>query len=268
MSASDFLFGSGTKTRVNPYPTVTPEQAAAYSELLSSLSGGGGGATPYPGALGVDLSNLEKTSLSGLEQYAMDLVSGGAGQTLDKSNQALGDILSSGPADIEDYFSKVVQEPLLRNFEEDVLPRIGRRFAPNDFYSSDRVRSEDLARRELGTSLATSRADVAFKARQDAIQNKLAALGLAPGIAGARGALLGQTLEAGKVPREAALTNQALSYDEFIRQQQEKQDKIKALIAALGIPQFENIGVSKGGSTGILSGLASGVGSFLGSYFR
>lgn len=268
MAVQDFLFGTAPKTKLSVAPTVTPEQATAYSSLLGNLTGGGGGSTPYPGALGVDLSGLEKTSLAGLERYAMDTASGATNQTLNNSNDALNQILQSGPQDIQDYFTQTVENPALRDFRENVQPAISRRFAPNNFYSSDRLRADDLAGRNLTENLTTNRSNIAYKAYQDNQANKLSALGLAPSIAGARGNILSQLLAAGGVSRDAALTNQKLNYDEFVRQQTAAEDKKKALIAALGIPQYENIAIQKGGSTGIAPSLASGVGAFLGGYFK
>lgn len=260
--ASDFLFGSAPSTKFTVKPTVTPEQAASYSKLLEELGGAGGGGQAYGGALGAPLSSLETTSLAGLEQMAMQ-----PNPLYEQGNQALSGILSGGPADFDEYFSKTVQEPLMREFEENILPGISRRFAPSGFYSSDRTRSDDLARRDLTEGLGRARADVGYQAFQADKQNKLAALGLLPSVAGARGDELTRFLEAGATPREAEAMNNQLKYEEFVRQQSQREDRLKALIAALGLPQFENIAVQKGGSTGALGSLAQGAGAFLGGYF-
>lgn len=265
MAVGDLLLGSAPSTKFAVKPTVTPEQAAAYSQLLQQLSPGSASGTPYQGNLGAGLSSLETTSLAGLEQMAMNAAD--PNSAYQQGTNALLGIINQGPEDINDYFTKNIEDPLIKDFNEKVLPGISRRFAPSGFYSSDRLRSDDLARRDLGDSLTRARSDVSYKAYQDNMQNKLAALGLLPQSASAAQAALQQALEAGATPREVEALNNQLKYEEFVRQQSQGDDRIKALIAALGIPQFENIGVSKGGSSGLLGGVASGIGSFLGGYF-
>lgn len=263
MSFIDTLIGSAPKTKFTTLPTVTPEQASAYDALLKEL--GGAASTQYGGQLGAPLSSLETTSLAGLEQAA--LAAAQPDSAYARGENALAGILGAGPQDFTDYYKKAVEEPFLREFNEQVLPGISRRFAPSGFYSSDRIRQDELAQRNAAEGLGRTYAELAYKARQDDTTNKLAALGLLPQVAGARSSALAGFLQAGAVPREAAALNNQLQYEEFVRQQAQAEDRRKALIAALGIPQFENIAVQKGGSTGVLGGVAQGVGSFLGGYF-
>ena len=76
MGIGDILFGSAPKTEKEQMETMTPEQKEQLDLMLSRL----GGRAAQPGISGP--SAAETTSLAGLEQLAMNLVSGGAGADL------------------------------------------------------------------------------------------------------------------------------------------------------------------------------------------
>jgi len=232
MAIGDFLFGSKPKTTTSSLETLTPEQKALFESYLTQLQ-----QTPSTSA-------LQSTSLAGLEQYATNLVGGqGAGGAGGAAGSTLQDILTSGPADFEQYFQEAVYDPAIRQFQEETLPAISRKFAPSGFYSSERLRADERSREDLIQSLTAARAQTGYEAYQSNIENQLAALGLTPEIAGMDLEQLGLLYGIG-----AEGQNQQLAL----------------MLAALGIPMKENIVTQTAGSSGFFGGLAGGIGEGLG----
>lgn len=234
MAVGDFLFGSKPKVSTQSLGTLTPEQEQLFREFLGQLE-----VTP-------STAGLERTSLAGLEQQAMNLVGGGPSGAETTADQTLQRQLTQGPAEFDAFFQSAIQDPLVRQFNEEILPQISRKFAPSGFFSSERLRADDRAREDLIQNLVSARAATGFDAFQQAQQNQLTALGLVPGLEGLRFDELEQLEALFGVGSGTG------------------SQRLGLMLAALGIPMKENIATVSPGSSGFLGGIAGGIGEGLG----
>jgi hypothetical protein len=128
-------------------------------------------------------TELAGTSLQALQELAGRVATGEkAAATADAGRTSVLDILSRGPQSIEDYFKTNVQDPALRDFERDVLPAISRKFAGNQFFTSERQKTDRDTREDLLTGLTKSRSELAYKARVDDTNAMLGALDRIQGV--------------------------------------------------------------------------------------
>ena len=265
MGILDSIFGTQSSVQSMRQDTLTPEQSSALSALMARLGGGGGdGVTPYGGELTTQTSKLQNLSLAAMEQQAMNLVNPAS-----ESNQAAKayqDVIGASPQDIQDYFQKSVETPLLRDFQTKVLPSITARFRGTAGFGSDRMMQERLATNDLTTNLAGALSSASLQALRDQQANKLSAASGLAGIPGQRANVASTLLTGGAVPQATEAANKAALYNEFVRQQGSKQTNIQNILAALGIRSFENVNVVKPGQPGLIQGLAGGVGQGLGMY--
>lgn len=139
---------------------------------LSKLFQQGTGAQAVEKSLG--------TTPTDLAQQASGVLSnlGPQPQLSADAQQALAQILSGNPQDFEKFFKASVQDPAIRQFQEQVLPQISRKFA-NQFFGSDRQRADQLATRDLLRSLTEARAGLAFKTDQAARERQAQGVSLA-----------------------------------------------------------------------------------------
>lgn len=82
--------------------------------------------------------------------------------------------LTGGPQDINQFFQDTVQDPLLQNFQEDILPGISRQYASN-FFSSDRQNADARAQEELLRQLTQARSGFSFNARENDLNRNIQA---------------------------------------------------------------------------------------------
>lgn len=253
--------GEEASSSTQQAPRLTPEQQELLRKMIAELMGQGSfQTTPYTGDLVADLSNLEKTSLTGLEQRALELMSGG--NRMDKTaNDALVRQLSGQPIATDDFIKTNVEEPATRYFRESLLPELEGRFRGSNLYSGQMREQEMRGVRDVGETVNRTSADIRFKSAQDAQSRVLAALGLYPEVSTLPLAQLGMTLEAGGIPRGVQQAKLSSQYDEFLRQQK---DKTARLLAALGVPATENITTVNAASPGIFGGQGSSVGYLTG----
>lgn len=262
MGFLDFLIGEAPTTKIKQADTMTPEQKRAINSLIGRLSGGIGDRR-YEGDLSVDPSSTSAVSLAGLEERARVLSDPQFQSDLDKqATDTLMQLLQlDNTAQIDDYFTKNVQDPLVEQFTKDILPQIGRSFGGTNFFSGERARTDDQARQDLVTQLTRSRSDLAFRSRESDRNRALQALGLTTerdatqtnellGIFGAGQEATG--LEERNIDRE---------FQKFLAESGLDDTQIMQLITAIGIPQFENIVKQSGGSSGILPSLLSAAGA-------
>ncbi len=258
MAFHDFFTGESPSQDITPTSTLTPEQQEQLKQLIAQITQGQG-ESPF----GLTSSPLELQSLSGLESVASQVIGGqeGAiqqgGQTASGGLDALLNIFTQGPQDIDDFFNETVQQPLLQDFSENILPDLQTRFS-SQFFGGERRESEGRAREDLIDALTRERARTAFGARQDDFQNTLQGLGVLPGAVqapfGASGAAIDNLrglLGAGQQPRNVVQ-----------QQLNERNRRVQEALAALGIGGTENIVFNNPGSEGLLS---SAIGSFAGS---
>lgn len=225
----DILFGSAPEANTDTKSKKTPEQEEMLKKLLEFF----GEYTQQSG-----LGNLESTSLRGLERFAEEGAAGGS-ELYKSGSDMIQRILSQGKDDFENFFQSNVQEPLLTDFEENVMPRISRQFGRSGFFGSDRIRQDETAREDLLSALVRGKQETVLGARQQNIQ----ATGLIPGLESARagGILAGS---------EAGLD--------------ERRKRIQQLMQALGLDTVENITTVTGGSSGFIGDALKAAGTYYG----
>ena len=258
MSIFDAVFGDDSEADVSQHKLTTPEQDALLQQVLGILSGRvGGGARPFPGDLEIGPSTLEGLSLQALEDRAGDLVAGET-EVLNAGKTALLEALTSDPTDIDEFFQTNVADPILEAFEENIST-IGRRFGKN-FFGTGRTDQESDAFEDMIDALTSERANLAFQNDQRTRDRKLTAAGMSPGVARGGTDELLALLTAGGVPRGIEEGNLLRSYQEFLRQQNQKNQDISQALAAVGLPTVENIATVTEGDPGLLSGYLAGGG--------
>lgn len=250
MGFLDSVFGESPKTEIKQQPL--------WADWQKNLAEGGlQGRLKRPDANLVPMENLFSTSLTGLEQYAQSLVAPQESDLTGMGKEGLGKVLSQGPQDIDEYFTKTVQEPLLELFQEDILPEISRRYAPSGFYSSQRLEADQRAQEELLDSLTRSRASISFGARENDLNRILQAAGIGLGEGFKREGL---DLSRAELLRSFAGFASGVTSPEESQQSR----RINELLAALQLRPFENIAVTSGGSSGLLGPLLQGAGTYMG----
>lgn len=255
-SIVDALFGRSPRTSTSTRSLLTPEQEAALRRLISGL---GADIDNIP-QFGGQPTDLERLSLSALEQQAMDSVTGQSELRRTATEALIGQITGQ-PDDFNEYFRESIQNPALRSFEEEVLPGIGRRFTGANFFGSERARADDYARGRLIDSLAGERARLGFQSRESAKNRSLSALGIVPEYENAPIRNLTSLLEAGQGVSDR-------SYQRFLDQEEIRRGRIQELLNALNVRGRENIVRSTPGTTGLVSSfLQGGGGQAIGAAF-
>ena len=250
----DVIFGTDDELTVEQKSTLTDEQKAMLAQLRK-LTGSGGEFDPskvdeFEGDLSAPMSNLEGLSLSALEDLARSRVSD-TSEVNKQASASLIDMLQRGPEDISNFFEKGVQDPALRGFEEDVLPRIGRNFG-GDFFGSDRQVADERAREDLVQGLSSDRSKFALASRESDLNRKIQALGMAPGVSGAPINELTSLLEAGAIPRDVENRRLEGEFAKFGEAKSREQQRLQLILQALGVQGVENIGAVTGGREGLL----------------
>lgn len=249
------LFGKKPKvSTTKPQNRLDPQQQTIENVLTGVLQKGPeAAAQPFQGPFAAPLSPLEQTSLAALEQRAMNLAGGNTG-VIGQGEQALSQVLQGGPQDFEDFYRETVFKPLQKEFSEIVLPTVTAQFArgAGSSYGSDRLRAVTRATEDFTNTLARERAQLAFDTANQAEQRRLQALGLLPSVAGAQTNELLSLLSAGAVPRAVSQADVTGRYQEFVRAQDQQNQRIAQMLSFLGIPTQEINTVVRPGSEGIL----------------
>ena len=227
---TSLLGGTKSSANTSTLPTKTPQQQQALADLLKSLGTGqvpaytGQINAPTNQAQNLSLSALEDQAkgiatgstnnealkaISGLLSKTTGSTStgsapnvGNAQAVIDllKQNQspisgdvqtALSDILSGKAQNFDAYFKAAVEDPMLRDYAQNIAPVISRGFAANNNYSSsDRQLADQRAQQDLLNSLTQARASTAYQAQNDAVTNALNAAGILTGSTNAENANL------------------------------------------------------------------------------
>ena len=251
---TDAIFGSDDEVSTETRSTLTPQQQQALQKVLAELQEG---PAQFAGKIAPDLSGLESTSLAALEQEALDR-SAGATETNKAANLALIDILKSKATNIDDFFTKTVQDPAIEAFREDIIPGIRDDFG-GQFFGGERREAEARAHEDLLTGLTRSRADISFNRRGEDLDRQLKAAGIAGDVSGANTGELLKLLDAGSVPREVEGNKLLGEFEVFLQNQGIKKDRIKNILTALGLNASENITTVSEGGGGLLGGAVSGL---------
>lgn len=256
-SIGDALFGDKPDAKIRQKSRLSPEQQNLLKRLESFLNVPvEESVTPFEGDLTAGASGLESLSLQALEQEALGRVEGG-GQLFTQASDALSQILTAPPTDFEDFFQTNVESPLLETFSEEIQPRIRASNAKN-FFSTGRQDIESRATEDLIQEIGRARESLAFQTREADRAAKLTAAGLVDPVTAAPINQAIRLLQAGRVPREIEQAGLTAEYQEFLRRQQQKSDRVRQLLQAIGVPVQENIALVTGGSSGILGPAAQG----------
>lgn len=251
---------------IRSVPGILPSQARALRATLDALTTA---VSSIPSdVLGFPefteqapgLSNLETLSLAGLENVASGLREGGGRQqSLQRGRETL-EQLATADFDEEafdEFFRGAVQEPLLEDFTQEVLPAISRRTAASGFFGSARRGAEGRATEDLADALSGERARLAFGTRETGLQRALEAAQLLPAAVQAEPRILTTLLAAGAVPRSVELSQFQTRRQEFLRQLDEAARRL-GLSGQLSTARTqETVGIP--GDEGLLPGIVEGL---------
>jgi len=257
----DLLTGSSPSLETRSLSTIDPTQRDSLNALIARLSGQ---ANANPSDQVAPLGASERMSLAALEERSKALaLPDAAGNAASSSVQKLLDF-EGQTADSSAYFKSNVEDPMLRDFSEKILPQISRQFGGADFFSSERQASEGMARNDLLKALTASKTSTELDQFNKSRDRALTAAGTLPGLAQAgatRTAEQAAILEALGLPRQIEQAG--------IDKAGTKDKERDAFLAQLGLtPTIENIGMTDPGNAGlinvILGGAAGGLGDMLG----
>ena len=257
MGLGDILFGDSPSTTTEATPTLTNEQRRLLDTLLRSGIRGAGerdilGFDQFLPATGRE-GAPQLTSLAALEEVALNRATGQS-----ESDQALSSILrgeKTGEGAFDDFFETNIQTPAVENFQETVLPQIGRRFGGSEFFGSERRKADQDASSDLLRFLTAERARGELEERQFDINTLLEAVGLAQerDISGRE-----LDLEAAIALNEQERANFITEFEKFFAEQGLRGEEFNQLLALIQTPAFENIVFNDPGSSGLVQGFLSG----------
>lgn len=238
MGLFDKLFG-GSEQKSSSTPSaisvLSPSQQSILDWLGPLLKG------ELEAGSNVPLSDLELTSLSGLEGLANDLVGGSGSRTNQNMNNALNDLLMSSPNDINPYLEETVDRPMMDELFNKLIPYTENRYAGNqNFFGGERVGAVNDQIDTTVRNITRARSEAALSEFDNARTARLTALGLAPDTQVAPIRTLAALLEAGGMAAD--------------REQQNidnENTRIEQLLAYIGLPtnQVANTSQSKGESS-------------------
>lgn len=247
------IFGSPGKVLLGTAPSIDersldlldPSQRKLLEQLMSFFGGEGS----IAGAGG--LSGTEATSLEALEQLALGAV-GGEG-AIGAAGGALEGILGRGPTDIDEFFDTTIRDPLIEDFNEILLPNIGKRFA-GQFFGGERQESERRGFEDLLSTLARERSRVSLEGRRQDDQSTIQAAGAATDQSQGLLSLLSTLFTAGGAGRGF------------------QDERIQQILQALGLTTKENVVTVNPGQEGLLGSFLGGggggaIGGLLGGLF-
>jgi len=303
--SEEHLWGQPPQPVIGMQQTWTPEQMQALQGVLGQFGQFGGAG--YPGQLPGQgaLPSLGQTSLAGLEQWALMMAQGGGGVPQAPGvgaqvtapgagpyQQSLQQMLQGGPGDFEEYYQKAVSEPMMRQYEEEILPGIRREMAPA-YWGSERLGMEERSREDLMQQLTGKRAELAYGSWEAARNRALSAAGLgigaeqqqfqtqvgqALGFGGLGMQQYGLQQQAAMMPGQAmlqgltgadwqqqqTLLGQQSGYAEWLRQQGIPYQQANVILSALGLEPYEPYAMIQPGMPGGVQsagGLFSGIGA-------
>lgn len=278
-----FLTGSAPKASFSTQPTILPQQQQLLTDLQGLLESGQtpAGVQAYGGNYSAPLQPLQQTSLAGLEQQALAVPGQQTPQqsgTVNTASNTLTNALNFQPPQIDatQAFKTGVVDPLTTNFNTNVLPGIAGHYGAGagGAFSSDAFKARDKASTDFNNTLASAGSTFAYNAastNQSADltgnQQRIAALGQTPGIAGLSANLQGidianllATLQGGAVPYQQAQTQVVGQYQDFLNQLNQKQALLGDFSGSSLAPTLQTLGVGTGGSSGLLQGLLGNTG--------
>ncbi|PCJ26720.1 MAG: hypothetical protein COA94_04805 [Rickettsiales bacterium] len=228
----DVILGVAPKAVIEQRDTINKEQKSGLAALLQELQG--------------DAPQVSVPVTEG-QQTLIDQSVGGnavAQGEIDSSTEALKRLFDPA-GDFDDQ----VQNPLIRDFNENILPQISRGFG-NDFFSSERQRGDERATEDLLQTLVSEKS----RFLRDDRATQLGAGNSLTANASNRGTILQQFLQSAGIGRD--IEEGGNLKDEGVRQ-----ELLKLLLGASTNPTKETIGIAQGGQKGVLGDIIKSVGS-------
>lgn len=242
-----------TKSSPKSKPIISDEQQALLRQIISSIGGDFLGGIPDALISGFPtfnepvpgLSPLEGMSLAGMEALASGKASGAAGsEQFAQGRSALGDILTQGPQDINEYFKRTVEDPTLESVRETAIPGIrGSAVGSGNLFSGQTRTQESQLYEDVYDTLGRERTRVGFDERARDMEMKLAATQALVGLQQGEVGYLGGLQQAGAGQRAAEVQQYSLRLAEFVRQLEER-DKRLAFLSQLSTTPTRGIGQS------------------------
>lgn len=242
-SSNGGLFGSAPSVNNTAFSTISPQQQELLGGLLPILLNGQTPAGINGTQFGAPLSPLQMTSLAGLE----NLVPGASNNPLQgQATSTLANILSQGNNPATNAFETGVAQPLIKNFNEQVIPAIEGQYgrSAGGAFSSDALK----ARQQAGTNLAETLAGAGAQYQLANNAQLINAANSVPALTDAPILQLAQLLAAGGVPQQTQQT-------QLTGQNQAIQQRISDLISAFAPQTMNTNTVVNPGSPGLVSQL-------------
>jgi len=260
------LWGKPSTATITPASTLSggqSEMAALFNQFLQT----GGGAIretvrPFTGATSGAIPQATSTSLGALETLAQSLATGGPGPgaTNVAANRAIQETLADTGTDFNEFFRRTIRDPLVRDFNVDTVPGIGRRFS-GSFFGSDRLRAEGEARDTLIETLGRERARLSFDTSESAKDRRLRAAEQAGGVAGGGISNLVDIISGAETGRQPEKERAEGIRDEFVRREDAATEKAGLILDLLGQQHRENIVTVDPGQEGIAGDLLAALGA-------
>jgi len=201
-TAASLLANSGKNLSVDQYSTMTPEQQAAYSQMLKQVGGNNLDFIKQSGFNPTEYQNSFNVSQYGGQGYDPTTFSGGYNPTAYTGNQsqtqmqnALTQSLSGQPSTninqqtTEDFYRQSIEQPALRQYENEVRPAWMEKVS--NIHSSARDNMEQQGYEDLYSGLQQQRGNLMYQDEQarrglqeSAMQRQLSGLGVGATMSG------------------------------------------------------------------------------------
>ena len=266
-------FFLGTKPKINEYDTLTGGQRSIANGLGNYLTPQMGQGVPgYTGKLTAGPSQYEQQGLNTLGNYiAQPSEATGWGSAALKTQLSGAPSTNINPQASEDYFNNSVRAPLMKQFNEDIMPQVRERYNSGGmFYGTPRERAENNALQDLEGNLVSQKSNLAYQdeqARRDlaesAAKRQLAAL--PQGLAYSQEPLtrVAASQNYGDLPRTLEQTDLGNQFNEWLRTQPQNNPAIQTAMNYINMTQKGMY--QQPGAVGIIGSLdPTAVGSGLG----
>lgn len=227
VSAEGFIFGEGPSTEIGR-TSVWEGWQHQLGDFLSSLLG------PDAEWPSIGATGIEQMSLVGLQGMF------GPEGIFAQQQQTMRGMMEGGkPGVFDASYQEDIVDPMMKTFQQDVLPGLRAEMAPA-YWGSQRLGQEEAATEDLLDSLVGQRTGL----RESALDRAMTAsqVGMSP------------ILQAMQMASQMSLGPEMREYGMFT-------DRLQMILAALGLEPYSPYAISQGGTEGALSGVLSGLAS-------
>ncbi len=262
MGIKEFFFGESPSQDITPTSKLSPNQQGMEDALAKIFEGGGipgSEGFSFEGNVGTERGSLTNTSLEALEQQALQRNEGGFSEEEQAALDFLVGTIEGGPQDYSERYNAFESEAT-RTLTEDTLPLMDRKFA-SKFFSEDRRGAEEDIFEDFSDNLTNTRADLNYAANRDFFEDAFRSVGAIGDIESTASNILQTNVQADAIPREIDSREAMNEFEVWKQKQQQKDQRIQQMIAAMNINSNENIVFNNPGSEGLVPGLIKSAGS-------